>query len=69
MYHRTSHSGHQVTWEPDDLSAAAQALADVDGTGVSTAQEARDAAPLEFGEDRELANRVTERYVEILQTA
>ena len=66
MYERETNSGHRVEWGPDDLATAAEALANVAGTGVSTATEAEQAAPVNLGNDGELARQVREEYEALL---
>jgi hypothetical protein len=67
MYERETNSGHTVKWNPEHSDLAAQAMADVAGSGVSTATEARQKAKVDFGEDAGgLAQQVTERYQELV---
>jgi len=66
MYNRETNSGHTVEWEPEDSGLAARALAEVPGTGVSTATEAADAARVDLGNDSETARQVREQYQDLL---
>lgn len=56
------HTGGKVEWQPKNADSAAQALANVDGTGVATAAEAKDRAPVDVGDDFETAERVRKEY-------
>lgn len=66
MYTSESNSGHTVKWNPEDSQAAADALADVSGTGVSTATEAKNNSRVDLGTDHDVARQVRERYEELI---
>lgn len=62
MYERTSSTGQTVEWNPEHTDAAAQALADVSGTGVSTLSEAKDAAPIDLDGKPDVQQAVRDEY-------
>lgn len=62
MWERNSSSGHTVEWNPPDTDTAAEAMANVQGTGVSTATEAKSNATVSLGEDTATARAVQEEY-------
>lgn len=66
MYARKSNSGHEIEWDPEDEDAAAQAMVDIDGTGVSVVSEARSGRAADLGDDEAVARQVRERYREIV---
>lgn len=58
----TSNTGQSVRWVPADADAAHQALADIDGTGVNTATEAKENAAVDLGRDMALVRAVLGEY-------
>lgn len=66
MYKRQSNSGHEIKWEPEHEDCAAQALAEVEGTGVVTKSQTKD-DPADLGNDHELAQQVKERYQTLVE--
>ncbi|NEU57111.1 hypothetical protein [Halorussus sp. MSC15.2] len=66
MYKRKSNSGHEIEWEPEDDAIAAQALAEVEETGVVAKSQAEEDA-VDIGDDHELAQQVQERYQQLLE--
>lgn len=66
MYERKSNSGHEIEWDPDDEDAAARAMVDTDGTGVSVVSEARSGRAADLGDDEATARQIRERYREIV---
>jgi hypothetical protein len=66
MYRRNSNSGHEIEWDPEDEDAAAQAMVDTDGTGVSVVSEARSGRAADLGDDEATARQVRERYQAIV---
>lgn len=67
MYERKSNSEHTVQWKPDDEDAAAQAIADTDGTGVNLPAEAIENANVDLLDKVDVARSVRERYAEIVE--
>jgi len=62
MYQRTSNSGHIIEWDPEHEDEAVQAIIDVNGTGITDPDEARET----YAEvDDDTAKRVRERYGEL----
>lgn len=67
MYERTSNSGHAVEWNPEDSDLAAEALANVEGTGVATKTEAKANAKVDLGEASETARAVRDEYQRLVE--
>lgn len=65
MYERQSNSGDTVEWEPDNTDWAAEALANVSGTGVSSKADAKAQAAVSLGDDDVTARKVREEYASI----
>lgn len=66
MYTRESNTGQTVVWEPEYTDHAAQALADITGTGVSSKSEAKNNAKVDLGNKLDVSRNVLDRYEEIL---
>jgi len=64
MYVRDPTSGPSVRWDPSDQDAAAQALADVSGTGVTSKSEAEQNAPVDLSNEK--AAEVRDYYRDVL---
>lgn len=67
MYKRQSNSGHTVEWNPEDTDLAAEAMANVTGTGVSTKAEAKSNAAVDLGEKGNVARDVREEYARLVE--
>jgi hypothetical protein len=61
MYERQCNSGQIVEWNPEDSDLAAEAMANVEGTGVSRPTEAHENAPVSFESD-EIPAKAREEY-------
>jgi hypothetical protein len=63
MYERKTNSGHIVSWSPDDEDLAAQAVVEVEGTGINDTAKAKET----YAEvDSDVAENIRERYRELL---
>lgn len=62
MFEEQSNSGQTVEWNPEHTDLAAEALANVSGTGVSSKADAKAAAAVQLGTDHTTASDVLEEY-------
>lgn len=67
MYERQSNSGHTVEWNPEDTDLAAEAMANVSGTGVDSKPEAKDNAAVNLREKGDVARSVREEYERLVE--
>jgi len=62
-YQRTNQAGrYRVEWQPDDSQAAAQALVNVDGTGISGESDLPDDGLVELDDKPDVQAAVREEY-------
>lgn len=69
MYVRETKTGQKVEWEPDDPDLAAEALANVSGTGVATKSEAKANAAVDLREKGDVAQEVMDEYIRLVEAS
>jgi len=65
MFRRTSNSGHEIEWSPENEQKAIEALAAVDGTGVTSESDLPSDGLVDLDGQPDVQARVREKYQDL----